>query len=277
MESKVERILILCKTYPSPSAKHAETSCVAGITEGGEMRRLYPVPFRLIQDQRQFKKWQWITARTERARDDARPESYKLYVDTIECEDDPIPPDHEWRARRPWIERLPVFDSFDAAEEARQNRAVTLAVVRPTRIEALQIKAVASPDWSEGERAKLLQLQNQGNLFPETHEAAKDVRLLKKLPFNFHYRYTCNTSSGPVERRHKIVDWEAGALFWKVHRSHGEDWQAPFRAKLEQELPGKDLMFLMGTIHRFPDQWLIVSLIYPPKPQPEDGRQGSLL
>ncbi len=274
MESKVERILILCKTYPSPSAKHAETSCVAGITEAGQMRRLYPVPFRLIQDQRQFKKWQWITARTEKARDDARPESYKLYVDTIECKDDPIPPDHEWRARRPWIERLPAFDSFDAAEEARQNRGVTLAVVRPKRIEALEIKAVASPEWSDEERAKLLKLQNQGNLFEET---AKDVRLLKKLPFDFHYRYTCDTASGSVERKHKIVDWEAGALFWNVHRKHKQFWEAPFRAKLEQGLPGYDLMFLMGTIHRFPDQWLIVSLIYPPKPQPEDGRQGSLL
>ena len=209
MESKVERVLILCKTYPSPSAKHAETSCVAGITEGGEMRRLYPVPFRLIQDQRQFKKWQWIKARTERARDDARPESYKLYVDTIECEDEPIPPDHEWRARRPWIERLPTFDSFDSAEEARQTRGVTLAVVRPKRIEALEIKAVASPDWSDEERAKLLKLQNQGSLFEET---AKDVRLLKKLPFDFHYRYTCDTASGSVEHKHKIVDWEAGAV-----------------------------------------------------------------
>jgi hypothetical protein len=238
------------------------------------MRRLYPVPFRLIQDQSQFKKWQWIAARTEKARDDARPESYKVYVDTIECEDEPIPRDHEWRARRPWIERLPAFDSFDAAEEARQSRGLTLAVVRPKRIEALEIKAVASPDWSDEERAKLLKLQNQGNLFEET---AKDVRLLKKLPFDFHYRYTCDTASGLVERKHKIVDWEAGALFWNVHRKHKQSWEAPFRAKLEQGLPGSDLMFLMGTIHRFPDQWLIVSLIYPPKPQPEDGRQGSLL
>lgn len=37
-------------------------------------------------------------------------------------------------------------------------------------------------------------------------------------------------------------------------------WEGPFRAKLENELPATDLMFLMGTMHRFPDQWLIVSL-----------------
>ncbi|MBE0436951.1 MAG: hypothetical protein IBX56_14235, partial [Methylomicrobium sp.] len=54
-----EKILILAKTYPSPSAKHIETSCVAGINEQGQMRRLYPIPFRLIDDSRKFKKWQW--------------------------------------------------------------------------------------------------------------------------------------------------------------------------------------------------------------------------
>jgi hypothetical protein len=38
---------------------------------------------------------------------------------------------------------------------------------------------------------------------------------------------------------------------------------------MEIILPSRDLMFMMGTIHRFPDQWLIVSLIYPPKPPKE--------
>ena len=54
------RILILCKTYPSPSGKHVETSCVAGMEEGGQLIRLFPIPFRLIDDQKQFRKWQWV-------------------------------------------------------------------------------------------------------------------------------------------------------------------------------------------------------------------------
>jgi hypothetical protein len=35
-------------------------------------------------------------------------------------------------------------------------------------------------------------------------------------------------------------------------------------------------VFLMGTIHRFPNQWLIVSLIYPPKQQTSEPLQQSL-
>lgn len=61
------------------------------------------------------------------------------------------------------------------------------------------------------------------------------------------------------------------------HRQrYGDDWEKPFRAKLEEDLGGKDLMFLMGNLHRFQDQWLIVSLIYPPKRKPVDDRQRVL-
>jgi hypothetical protein len=35
-------------------------------------------------------------------------------------------------------------------------------------------------------------------------------------------------------------------------------------------------MFLMGNQHRFQDQWLIISLVYPPKRQAADPRQALL-
>lgn len=69
-------ILILCKTYPSPSGKYAETTCVAGMDERGRLVRLFPVPFRLIAKDQQFKKWQWIKAKVEKAKKDHRPESF---------------------------------------------------------------------------------------------------------------------------------------------------------------------------------------------------------
>lgn len=80
-----ERILILAKTYPSPSASYIETSCVAGINANGEMRRLFPVPFRLLEDDQQFSKWQWIDARVEKARGDHRPESFRIDIGTLAC------------------------------------------------------------------------------------------------------------------------------------------------------------------------------------------------
>lgn len=65
-------------------------------------------------------------------------------------------------------------------------------------------------------------------------------------------------------------------LFRHCQKDHGAAWEAPFRAKLELDFAKKDLMFMMGNIHRFQHQWLIISLIYPPKPQPGDVAQASL-
>lgn len=276
MISRVERILILCKTYPSPSAKHTETSCVAGIDESGKLIRIYPMPFRLVNNDLQFKKWQWITARIEKAGIDHRPESHKIYIDTIECDESPLPSGEAgWRQRRQWLGRIIRFSDFKAVEQNRLSNGNTLALLQPKRILGLDIKKADSPEWTEEEKEKLLQLQSQGDLFNQSEEA-KTLRLLKKIPFDFHYRYECEVDGTSVEYRHKLVDWEVGALYWNVRARHGEDWQKPFREKLEQQLPANDLMFLMGTIHRFPDQWLIVSLIYPPKQPPEAENQLSL-
>jgi hypothetical protein len=243
--------------------------------EDGKLIRLYPVPFRLIGDDKQFKKWQWIAARLEKSRGDHRPESHKLYVDTIACEGAELPTVNQWLARRQWLDKVPVFEDFAQVEALRQSQGDTLALLRPSRILKLEVTSVASSEWTEEEKAKLVRLQQQGDLFDDTDKGS--VAQLRKLPYDFHYCYECQTPVGPVQYRHKIVDWEIGALYWNVHRRHGANWEAPFREKLESYLPARDLMFLLGTIHRFPDQWLIVSLIYPPKQRPWQERQELLI
>ncbi|WP_420473636.1 hypothetical protein [Noviherbaspirillum sp. ST9] len=274
MPSSIERILILAKTYPSPSAKHTETSCVAGINEAGVPRRLYPVPFRLISGDQQFKKWQWIRVRIEKSPADHRPESHRVFVDTIEVED-VLNTEKQWAARRPWISRLPTFDEFAALDGAREQSGISLALLRPKRLVKLEITPADSPEWTDEDLAKLLQEQNQGNLFDQEEEK-KQLKLLKKLPFDFYYHYACDMPDGERIYKHKIVDWEVGMLFWNCKRNHRDGWEAPFRAKLEADLAEKDLMFMMGNIHRFQHQWLIISLIYPPKPSPTEAQQQSL-
>lgn len=272
--ARVERILILAKTYPSPSAQYVETSCVAGISQDGSMRRLYPVPFRMIEDGQQFSKWQWIDVRVEKANKDHRPESHKLYVDTITC-GDRITTDKGWQKRWEWLDKIPSFNSFEAIDSSRQNDGLSLALLRPKKLLGLDITKARNQDWTDEEKQKLTYEQMQGELFSEA-EAKRQVKELRKVPFDFYYRYVCDGPEGEVEHRHKIVDWEAGALYWNCHRSHGSGWETPFREKLEGQLGSKDLMFLMGNQHRFQDQWLIISLVYPPKRKPAEVTQGSL-
>lgn len=55
-----ERILITVKTYPTLSKKYGETVCTAGVREDGTWVRLYPIPFRRLDQEQQFKKYDWI-------------------------------------------------------------------------------------------------------------------------------------------------------------------------------------------------------------------------
>ena len=259
MATRRIRLLVLCKTYPSPSAQYVETSCVAAMEETGRLVRLYPVPFRLMQDDVQFRKWQWIEADIEKARKDHRPESHQIRVDNLKVVGDALSTAGDWADRRVWLDRLQMHSAFGDLDAARVSSGVSLGLLKPAKVLALEIEPARQMDWTAEERAKLLQAQNQGSLFSE---AEQDITMLKKVPFDFYYRYQ---DPGGAEWRHKISDWEAGALYWNVVRKHGDAWQVPFREKLGRALPENDLMFLMGTIHRFQDQWLIVSLIYPPR------------
>lgn len=270
--AETRKILILCKTYPSPSARHVETSCVAGLDLKGQLVRLYPVPFRLIQDDQQFRKWQWISARVRKNPEDHRPESHRISVDTIDLLGDPLPTKNAWEARREAIASLEVFHDFEALDRARVERGVSLGLLRPARLIDLTITKADSPDWTDEEVAKLMQLQQQGDLFNQDAEQ-RSLRQLRKLPFAFHYLYECSADDGTVrEYRHKLVDWEAGALYWNVRRH--ENWEERFKQRFLDEFAEKDLLFLMGNIHRFQDRWLVVSVLYFPKRH--DAGQGEL-
>ncbi|RVJ58237.1 hypothetical protein [Sinorhizobium meliloti] len=270
MQVKDARILILCKTYPSPSGKYTETSCVAGMDEVGSLIRLFPVPFRLITKEQQFKKWQWIKAKVRKAKNDRRPESHNILIDTIIGAEE-VSAKREWTERRRLLSKLQPFSDFGALEDSRKLTGRSIGLLRPARIVRLEIVPVAHPNWTDEELAKLEQEQQQGGLFDKADK--RSIRAtLRKLPYDFYYRYECDTAAGIRPYRHKIVDWEAGALYWNCFRRYGQNWETGFREQLEKRLPSTDLTLLMGNIHRFQDQWLIISLIYPPK-----QNQGSLL
>lgn len=161
--------------------------------EDGRLIRLFPIPFRLIDDQKQFKKWQWVQARIGKASNDHRPESHKVFFDTIVCDDHPLPTSHGWQARREQLGKMTVFDDFASLDAARVSSGTTLGLVRPSRVLGLDIAPANNPDWTEEEKKKLVRHERQGGLFDEAD--AKTIVTLKKVPFDFHYRYVCGSGA----------------------------------------------------------------------------------
>ena len=94
-----KRVLITVRTYPTPAKKGIEVSCTGGVTDSGEWIRLFPVPYRFLEPDRRFKKYQWIDVDAIKAADDSRPESFKLNIETVKV-GSKIPTTDRWRARK---------------------------------------------------------------------------------------------------------------------------------------------------------------------------------
>ena len=83
-----KKILIWGKTRPELSKTHKETVCTGGVFEDTKkFVRLYPIPLRYLDDERYFKKYQWIEADVRKAMRDARTESYNIRYSGPHCLD----------------------------------------------------------------------------------------------------------------------------------------------------------------------------------------------
>ncbi len=88
MFNEIKRVLITVKTYPNPSKKYQETVCVAGIDiDSNKWIRLYPIPFRDLDEDKKFKKYNIIEVKANKSTDDHGPESYKIDIGSIKIID----------------------------------------------------------------------------------------------------------------------------------------------------------------------------------------------
>lgn len=61
MNGETKRVLVTVKAYPNLSRKYGETVCVAGIDlDTNQWIRLYPIPFRDLDSDQKFKKYNII-------------------------------------------------------------------------------------------------------------------------------------------------------------------------------------------------------------------------
>lgn len=73
----IEKVLVTVKTYPCLSQKYDELVCTAGLREDGSWIRIFPVPFRKLEQYSQYKKYDWVEVDVVKNNKDFRPESYR--------------------------------------------------------------------------------------------------------------------------------------------------------------------------------------------------------
>jgi len=251
-ESK--KALIVVRTYPTPAQKGLEVSCTAAISDEGKWLRLFPVPYRYLEGEKRFRKYQWVEVEVEKA-SDPRLESYKIRPQSICLLGDPLPTDDGWRVRRQIIEPMRGHCLCCLKVERFKYGFPTLGLIRPKEIKKLILKP-QSAEWIEAQLAIL----GQRHLFEDA--PAKE---LEKIPFAFKYEFVCDH---PTCKGHTLscTDWEMSESFRKWKIEYGAAWETAFRQKYEQELMReRDLQFFVGTLKAHPAEWIIVGLFYPPK------------
>jgi len=249
------RVLITVMTYPHPKQSHDEVVCTAGVTEDGEWIRLFPVDYRYLPEQQQFRKYQWIEldVRPQGYKTDVRKESREPRLDSIQLIGEPIPSANKWQARRVIIDQLP-HHTVNQLIQLHEEEHISLGVVRPKRVLDLEI----SPTDREWE-PKYQQIFQQLRLFREPLP-------LRKIPFEFRYVFECEDDEKP--RRALITDWELGALYLREEVRLGSEQAAAesVKTKFLGEIcrEDKDTRFFMGTVFPF-NHWIVVGTFWPPR------------
>jgi len=268
-----QRILITVKTYPTLSRKYGETVCTAGVRENGTWVRIYPVPFRRLEEKEKYSKYDWLECRLQRNTADVRPESHRP-VDEHEL----VPVGHmgteqNWRERRELLlNKARVYDRLDELIAGAKANQVSLAVLKPTRI----LDFVVEEDEREWELDKLREIREasrQNELF-EDNAWRETFKVIPKLPYGFSYRFE---DAAGKKSELQVLDWEAGALYWNCLRStHNDEPKAlaKVRQKYFDEFTKKELHFFLGTTQQFhafaPNPWVIVGVF----PIPHESQLG---
>jgi len=265
-----EKILITAKTYPTLSEKYDELVCTAGLREDGSWIRLYPNPFRKLEDNKRYSKFDWIEVDIERNTSDFRPETYRLLspdsikvVDKISCDGN-----GSWPTRRKLVLNNIYTNKSKLLTDCKQKEAcVSLATFKPSKI----IDFIAEPDDLTDKHIDKLKLieakQLQIDLFAGNKPPFKPV---EKLTYAFSYRFQDDEG---VESTLKIIDWEIGALYWNCLRTHAGDEKKAIedvRKKYWDDFAKtKEVFLFLGTTLQFhrrnaPNPFVIIG-VFPPK------------
>jgi len=265
------KVLITVKTYPIPSSKYDELVCTAGVTPAGKFVRLYPINFRDLPYDQQFRKYQWIEVDVAKHTGrDQRKESYRPNKDSIQTFGEPIGTNRGTWKDRSLIVLQNRSTSMECLWDAQTADNTSLGVIRPRRIHNLKYSRVES-EW----RPSQTQAIRQARIWEDRSASLIPPR---KVPFDFHYRFECDDDRCNGHRM-SVHDWEVGALFWRnVDQGHSHEAAAEQVTKrFYDEICGedRDTHFYVGTVLNYAN-WIVLGLFYPKlqNPTPNDKQLG---
>lgn len=266
-----EKVLMVVKTYPTPSKKYGELVCTAGVRlRDNAWIRIYPYPFRQLKQEHQFRKYDIIEAPLERAKDDPRPDSYRLSNPSDIKLLGHIDADGKfWAERMKYIRPTiaPSVTEFKRSmlNEHKQWGASILPVPVKPRSAQFHYKNMGK-EWEEKDAHKLKSIKDfvENSLF-KGEEVTNYFRVLEKVPYQF--RLTFEDLTGK-EHNLLILDWEIPQLYFNQRTLGEEEALKKVKYKIEKQIFSEhnEVFLVLGSIHhryKNPDSIAIDGFIYP--------------
>jgi hypothetical protein len=267
--SQKRRVFITVKTYPTLSKKYDELVCTAGILDDGSWVRIYPLPFRKLDYEKRYKKYQWIEFELEKNTSDMRPETYRVVnCATIKTIGDPVGTENYWRKRKEIIfQRNKIYKNLSELIDLAHENKLSLAVFKPKYLISFHVEATER-EWPSDKLALLQGKAQQLDIFQTQEEVRKEFSVVDKLPYKFFYKFSDEEGK---ESRLMIEDWEIGTLYWNCLKKEKGNEQAAIakvKEKYFAEFSKCDIHFFLGTTKQYhgwaTNPFVIIGVFWPP-------------
>lgn len=268
------KVLIAVKTYPSLSTKYDELVCTAGFLENGSWIRIFPIPFRKLDYDKRYSKYDWVEIDLTKNAVDFRPESYKpRSIENAFNVVGHVETHNNWKERKDIVLKKVYTNLTQLISEAKDKTiATSLATFKPAEILDFTIEQVER-EWDKEKLAALKAKAQQLHLF---QNAENPFDVVNKLPFKFSYRF--KDDAGTISKL-MIEDWEIGALYWKMlakYDGHDRETKAceDVKKKYWDDFAlTKDLHLFLGTVYEshvknYPNPFVIIGTFHPTFPKP---------
>ena len=208
-----------------------------------------------MDSDKKFKKYSIIEAEVENAPDDKRPESYRIYINSIKILNH-FDTSDRWERRKKFV--LSKIDkSMCEIFKNCECRNQSLGIFKPRGVDFIIKKS--RPEDESGRKECYAQL----SLFNKNKNA------IEKIPFEFRYNFFCFDEPECPGHNFPIIDWEIGQAYryWRSRYGSEKVLLDKIKEKWLRQMCSekKDTYFYVGNMQRFKNNFMILGVFYPPK------------
>ncbi len=192
-------------------------------------------------------RFDWLELEVMKPSDDTRPESFRMKEDSLRIvkRKAQMTPEECAELWKPCVS-----PSLSALQEQQANVGTSLGIIRP---DPESVRFRYSTVGTKDQEEMLEVYQEQQSLLEEP---------LQKLPpreYAFRYEFT----SGGKQHSMQIHDWEVQATYERYQLQYGSKEKAleMMVDYYERRAPKMNLHIIMGTMHKYPWQFIIIGVL----------------